>query len=89
MPVHLGSTDGVRMTTSGLDLRTVQEKASQYRNWGKWGPADVLGTVNYVTADKVAAASRLRRSGTRCRTSATTGRCTTARGPTRCTAAAP
>ena len=51
------------MTTSGLNIDTVLEKSSQYRNWGKWGPDDELGTMNYVTEEKVAAASRLVRRG--------------------------
>lgn len=50
-------------TTSELDIGVVREKAAQYRNWGKWGADDELGTMNYVTEDKVAAASRLVRRG--------------------------
>jgi kynurenine formamidase len=33
------------------------------KNWGKWGPDDDRGTLNYITPDKVAAAGRLVRSG--------------------------
>lgn len=51
------------MTISGMDINTVLEKATQYRTWGKWGPDDELGSMNYVTAEKVAAASRLVRKG--------------------------
>ena len=29
------------------------------KNWGKWGPDDELGTLNYITPDKIAAAARL------------------------------
>lgn len=50
-------------TTSGLDINTVLQKASEYRNWGRWGPDDELGTMNFVTEEKVAAASRLVRRG--------------------------
>ncbi len=32
-------------------------------NWGKWGPDDQLGTLNYVTPDDVVAAARLVRTG--------------------------
>ena len=32
-------------------------------NWGRWGLDDELGTLNYVTADKVRAAAALVRSG--------------------------
>jgi kynurenine formamidase len=33
------------------------------KNWGKWGPDDERGTLNYITPEKVAAAARLVRSG--------------------------
>ena len=33
------------------------------KNWGRWGPDDERGTLNYLTPDKVAAAARLVRSG--------------------------
>jgi len=29
----------------------VREAAKRYRNWGRWGPDDELGTLNYITAD--------------------------------------
>jgi kynurenine formamidase len=35
----------------------------QPNNWGRWGPDDELGTVNYVTAEMVAAAAGLVRHG--------------------------
>ena len=33
------------------------------KNWGRWGPDDQLGTLNYITPDHVKAAARLVRSG--------------------------
>lgn len=33
------------------------------KNWGRWGPDDELGTLNFITPDKVAAAAALVRSG--------------------------
>ena len=33
------------------------------KNWGRWGPDDERGTLNYLTPDKVAAAGALVRSG--------------------------
>ena len=33
------------------------------KNWGRWGPDDERGTLNYLTPDKVAAAAKLVRSG--------------------------
>ncbi|MDQ6675459.1 MAG: cyclase family protein [Chloroflexota bacterium] len=35
------------------------------KNWGKWGPDDQLGTLNYITPAKVREAARLIRSGRR------------------------
>ena len=37
--------------------------ALQVRNWGKWGPDDELGTLNYITPERVAAACRLATTG--------------------------
>jgi kynurenine formamidase len=37
--------------------------AEKYRNWGKWGAQDQLGTLNYITPAKIAEASRLARQG--------------------------
>jgi len=33
------------------------------KNWGKWGEDDELGTLNYITPDKIAAAAALVRKG--------------------------
>jgi kynurenine formamidase len=33
------------------------------KNWGKWGPDDERGTMNYITPDKIAAAGKLVKSG--------------------------
>jgi kynurenine formamidase len=35
----------------------------KYRNWGRWGPDDVLGTLNYIDDAKRAAAAALARTG--------------------------
>ncbi len=40
-----------------------EELARRVSNWGRWGPGDELGTVNYVTAEKRVAAARLVRRG--------------------------
>ena len=45
------------------NVETVRAKAAQYNNWGTWGPDDQLGSLNYVTPAKVAAAARLARTG--------------------------
>src|SRR5690349_16562837 len=33
------------------------------KNWGRWGPDDERGTLNYITPDRVAAAAALVKSG--------------------------
>jgi hypothetical protein len=35
----------------------------QVRNWGKWGPDDQLGTLNYITPDKLKQAASLVKKG--------------------------
>ncbi len=41
----------------------IAEATANYSNWGRWGPDDVLGTVNFIDEAKRAAAARLIRSG--------------------------
>ena len=41
-------------------LRTL---ALQVRNWGKWGPNDELGTLNYITPETIAEGCRLATAG--------------------------
>ena len=46
---------------SVTDFRRVAREVS---NWGRWGADDELGTLNFITADKVAqAASLVRHAG--------------------------
>jgi kynurenine formamidase len=42
---------------------TIVETAVKYRNWGKWGGDDQLGTLNYITPAKVAQAAGLVKRG--------------------------
>ena len=42
------------------DFRRVARDVS---NWGRWGAADELGTLNFITAEKVAQAASLVRHG--------------------------
>jgi len=30
--------------------KRLEEAAAQFSNWGKWGPDDQAGTVNYITS---------------------------------------
>ena len=42
------------------DLR---EAAEKYKNWGKWGPDDEIGTLNYTAPEDIVAAARLVKKG--------------------------
>jgi kynurenine formamidase len=46
-----------------LDARTVREWGRRYSNWGRFGPGDEHGTLNYITRDRVLAAASTVRSG--------------------------
>jgi hypothetical protein len=51
----------ILLDLSGLtDFRRVARDVS---NWGRWGDDDELGTLNFITADKVAQAASLVRHG--------------------------
>ncbi|MFF7943360.1 cyclase family protein [Nocardia gamkensis] len=45
------------------DLTEFRRVADGVRNWGRWGAADELGTLNFITPDKVTQAARLVRHG--------------------------
>jgi kynurenine formamidase len=51
------------VSTGKHDLESVKAMAERYRNWGKWGPDDELGTVNYITPQKIIDAAGLVRKG--------------------------
>ena len=40
-----------------------RDVAKRVRNWGKWGPHDQLGTLNYITPEKVLRAAGIVRKG--------------------------
>src|ERR1043166_737776 len=41
----------------------LRKLALQVRNWGKWGPNDELGTLNYITPETIAEGCRLASAG--------------------------
>lgn len=49
------------MTDDGRER--LAEAARAYCNWGRWGPDDEAGTLNFITPEHVAAAARLIRRG--------------------------
>jgi kynurenine formamidase len=56
-----------RMTALTLPARVTlaefDDIFEQVSNWGRWGPDDELGTLNFITPDKVRAAAGLVRAG--------------------------
>jgi kynurenine formamidase len=50
---------------AAVGLKEFEQIFESVKNWGKWGADDQLGTLNYITPDKVRAAAGLVRSGRR------------------------
>lgn len=48
---------------SRVDAETVRAWGRRYSNWGRWGPEDQLGTLNFITPERVLAACALPRRG--------------------------
>src|SRR4029077_3274994 len=46
-----------------VTLREFDAIFATVRNWGRWGPGDELGTLNYITPASIRAAAALVRSG--------------------------
>ena len=48
-----------------FDIRHLRETAEKLKNWGRWGPDDEIGTLNFITPEKVVDASKLIKRGKR------------------------
>jgi len=46
-----------------LTRQDLAEAAETYKNWGKWGPDDEIGTLNYTSPEDIVAAARLVKKG--------------------------
>jgi kynurenine formamidase len=46
-----------------MSEEALRKMALQVRNWGKWGPDDELGVLNYVTPEDIVNAAKLVRKG--------------------------
>jgi kynurenine formamidase len=46
-----------------MGIETVRALAKKHRNWGRWGTQDELGTLNFITPEKIVEAARLVRRG--------------------------
>ncbi len=51
------------MTKHSFTIEDVRALARKLSNWGKWGKDDERGTLNYITPEKIVAASRLVKRG--------------------------
>ena len=51
------------MTARKLNRKDLADAAEKYKNWGKWGPNDEIGTLNYTSPDDIVAATRLVKKG--------------------------
>jgi hypothetical protein len=44
-------------------IEKVKELSGKYKNWGKWGAEDQLGTLNYITPEKIVETAKLVKRG--------------------------
>ena len=58
-----GAFYGMRARRFQLTRQDLREAAEKYKNWGKWGQQDEIGTLNHTTPDDIVAAARLVRKG--------------------------
>ena len=49
--------------TEELNAQTVREWGERYSNWGRWGDDDQLGTLNFITRERVLAACSIPSAG--------------------------
>lgn len=52
-----------RYDANKFTLDHVRSTAERCKNWGKWGPDDEIGTLNYVSEEDIQAAAKLVRKG--------------------------
>jgi hypothetical protein len=46
-----------------LTMKTLRETAERCKNWGRWGPDDEAGTLNFITPEDLINAGKLIRKG--------------------------
>src|SRR5262249_11874854 len=54
---------GISMTSKKITRQDLRDAADKYKNWGKWGPNDEIGTLNYTRTEDMITAARLVRKG--------------------------
>src|ERR1700678_822688 len=55
--------NAARTETDRISTEEFDRLFESVKNWGRWGPDDERGTLNYLTPDKVSAAAALVRRG--------------------------
>src|SRR5262245_55524955 len=56
-------SEGQAMAGKKVTRQDLRDASEKYKNWGKWGPNDEIGTLNYTGADDIIAAARLVKKG--------------------------
>ena len=51
------------MAARKLTRKDLSDASEKYKNWGKWGPDDEIGTLNYTSAEDIVAAAQLVKKG--------------------------
>src|SRR5918992_3094903 len=51
------------MPDRNLTRQDLREAAEKFKNWGRWGPNDEIGTLNHTQPEDIVAAARLVRKG--------------------------
>ena len=49
--------------TKKVTRQDMSAAAEKYKNWGKWGPDDEIGTLNFTTPEDIIAATKLVKKG--------------------------
>src|SRR5262249_60319526 len=62
-PISRSNKGCVRMSQRKCPRQDLREAAEKYKNWGKWGPDDEIGTLNYTQPEDIIAAAQLVRKG--------------------------
>ena len=50
-------------TRAAVTPALLEEYCTRFRNWGRWGPEDEIGTLNFITPNVITRAARLVRQG--------------------------
>src|SRR5262249_36656210 len=54
---------GFFLSARKLTPQGLRDAAEKYKNWGKWGPKDEIGTLNFTQPEDIVAAARLVKKG--------------------------